>query len=161
MGKRLWLLVGLVIIASTIMVTGATAKSDGVSSSAQRTTLVFGAEQDINGFNTNLECCNQFWAVVIGNTPVLRGVSMINARLQYVPDLARKIEVRNRPFRLTYHLRKNARWSDGRQVTGNDIVFSWQKIMDPASQVAGRDGYDQISRARVFNKGKSVTFSFK
>jgi peptide/nickel transport system substrate-binding protein len=161
MGKRLWLLVGAVIIASTIMVTGATAKSDGVSSSAQRTTLVFGAEQDINGFNTNLECCNQFWAVVIGNTPVLRGVSMINAKLQYVPDLARKIVVQNRPFRLTYHLRANARWSDNRPVTGNDLVFSWQKIMDPQSQVAGRDGYDQIARARVFNKGKSVTFTFK
>jgi peptide/nickel transport system substrate-binding protein len=160
MGKRLWLLVGAVIVASTIVVAGATAKTDAVSSSAQRTTMVFGAEQDVNGFNTNLECCNQFWAVVIANTPVLRGVSMINARLQYVPDLASRIVVQGRPFRLTYHLRRNARWSDGRAVTGNDLVFSWRKIVDPQSQVAGRDGYDQIRRARVFNRGKSVTFTF-
>jgi peptide/nickel transport system substrate-binding protein len=162
MGKRLWLFVGAMIAASTIVVAGATAKSTGVSSTAQKTTMVFGAEQDINGFNTNLECCNQFWAVVIGNTPVLRGVSIINAKLQYVPDLARKIVVQNRPFRLTYHLRANARWSDGKPVTGNDLVFSWRKIMDPQSQVAGRDGYDQIARARVFGKGKkSVTFTFR
>jgi peptide/nickel transport system substrate-binding protein len=161
MRKRLWLLVGAVIIASTIVVTGATAKTTGVSSSAQKTVLVYGAEQDVNGFNTALECCNQFWAVVIGGTPVLRGAWIINPKLQYVPDVITGAKLKLKPFTVTYNIRKNANWSDGKPVTGADFVYAWRKIVDPNSQVAGRDGYDQIIRAKVSNKGKSVTFVYK
>jgi peptide/nickel transport system substrate-binding protein len=161
MGKRLWLLVGAVIIASTIMVAGATATTNGVSSSTQKTTLVFGAEQDINGFNTNLECCNQYWAVVIGNTPVLRPAFLLNAKLQYVPDLVSSAKATAKPFTVTYNIRKNANWGDGKPVTAADFVWSWQRIMDPKSQVAGRDGYDQITRFKISNKNKTVKFFFK
>jgi peptide/nickel transport system substrate-binding protein len=149
------------IVAGTIMVAGATAKTTDGSSAAQRTVLVFGAEQDVNGFNTALECCNQFWAVVIGNTPVLRGSWLINARLQYLPDLITGAKLTARPFSVTYNIRKNARWSDGKPVSGADYVYTWRKIVDPKSQVSGRDGYDQIRTARVFNKGKSVKFTFR
>jgi len=161
MGKRLWLLVGALIIASTIMVTGATATTDGVSSKAQKTTLVFGAEQDINGFNTNLECCNQYWAVVIGNTPVLRPAFLLNARLQYVPDLVSSAKATVKPFTVTYNIRKKANWADGKPVTAQDFVWSWQRILDPKSEVAGREGYDQITRFKISNKNKSVKFFFK
>src|SRR5918995_180207 len=161
MGKRLWLLIGAMVIASTIVVTGATAKSTGISGAAQKTTLLFGAEQDVNGFNTALECCNQFWAVVIGNTPVLRGAWMINPKLQYVPDVITGATVKAKPFTVTYNIRKNANWSDGKPVSGADFVYAWRKIMDPNSQVAGREGYDQIKSAKVSGKGKRVTFVYK
>ncbi|HEU5277888.1 MAG TPA: peptide ABC transporter substrate-binding protein [Gaiellaceae bacterium] len=163
MGKRLWLLVGVVILASVIITTGATAKEAGMSSSKAKTVLVYGAEQDINGFNTNLECCNQFWAVVIGNSPVLRGAWIINSKLQYVPDVITSAKLTASPFTITYNIRKNARWSDGKQVTGADFQWSAQKIVDPASEVAGRDGYDQmiLGRTKISNKGKTVKFFFK
>ena len=163
MGKRLWLLAGAVILASAIMVTGATAKEAGVSSSAAKTTLVFGAEQDINGFNTNLECCNQFWAVVIANSPVLRGAWIITSKLQYQPDVITGAKLTAKPFTITYNIRKNATWSDGKPVTGQDFLWSAQKIVDPASQVSGRDGYDQINfgATKITNKGKTVKFVFK
>jgi peptide/nickel transport system substrate-binding protein len=161
MAKRLWLLVAAVVAAGTIVVAGATAKTTGLSSSAQKTILIFGAEQDVNGFNTALECCNQFWAVVIGGTPVLRGSWLITPKLQYVPDVITGATVKSRPFTVTYNIRRNARWSDGAPVTGADYVYAWRKIMDPNSQVAGRDGYDQIRSAKVSNKGKSVTFVYK
>jgi peptide/nickel transport system substrate-binding protein len=157
MAKRL-MLVATMLIAGAIIVTGATAKTQAPS---QRTVLLFGAEQDINGFNTALECCNQFWAGVIGNTPVVRGSWVINAKLRYVPDLITGAKVTRRPFSVTYNIRKNANWSDGKPVTGADYVYTWRSIMDPKSQVAGRDGYDQIRSARVFNKGKSVKFTFR
>jgi peptide/nickel transport system substrate-binding protein len=160
MHKRVWLLISAVLVAGAIVVTGAAAKSTGVSS-AQKTTLVFGAEQDVNGFNTALECCNQFWAVVIGNTPVLRGAWMINPKLRYVPDVITGAKVTPRPFSVTYNIKQKARWSDGKPVNAADFIYAWRKIMDPQSQVAGRDGYDQILRAKVANKGKRVTFVFR
>jgi peptide/nickel transport system substrate-binding protein len=164
MGKRLWLLVGALIVASTIVVAGATAKSSGVSSSTQKTVLVFGAEQDFNCFNLNLEACNQYWANVVAGTPVLRPAFMVTPRLQYKPELITSAKVSLRPsFSVTYNIRKNANWADGRQVTGADFLWSAQRIVDPKSQVAGRDGYDQmiLGRTRITNKGKTVRFFFR
>src|SRR6195256_2479451 len=51
-----------------------------------KTTLVFGQEQDIDGFNTNLTCCNQFWAGV-QTVPVIRGAYIVNDKLQHLKDL--------------------------------------------------------------------------
>lgn len=47
---------------------------------------------------------------------------------------------------ITYHLRRNARWSDGVPVTARDVLFSWQAIMNRANDAVSRHGYDDISR---------------
>lgn len=47
---------------------------------------------------------------------------------------------------ITYHLRRNARWTDGQPVTSRDVRFSWQAIMNPANNAVSRHGYDDISR---------------
>ncbi len=161
MRKRLWLLAGVVLLIGAVTVTGATAKSAKISGAAAKTTLVYGAEQDVNGFNTNLEASNQFWGVVIGNSAVIRGAYMIDNKLHYIPDLITSAKVTASPFTITYNIRKNANWSDGVPVSAQDFVWSWQKIVDPKSEVAGRDGYDQITRFKISNNNKTVKFFFK
>lgn len=47
---------------------------------------------------------------------------------------------------ITYHLRKNARWSDGTPVSSRDVQFSWQAIMNPANNAVSRHGYDDVLR---------------
>ncbi|HEY8314980.1 MAG TPA: peptide ABC transporter substrate-binding protein [Candidatus Baltobacteraceae bacterium] len=47
---------------------------------------------------------------------------------------------------ITYHLRKNARWTDGVPVTAADVRFSWQAIMNPNNNAVSRHGYDDIAR---------------
>ncbi len=38
----------------------------------------------------------------------------------------------NKDFKVwTFHLRKNAKWSDGTPVTAHDFVYSWQRLADP------------------------------
>jgi len=161
MRKRLWLLAGVVLLIGAFTVTGATAKSAKISGAAAKTTLVYGAEQDVNGFNTNLEASNQFWGVVIGNSAVIRGAYMIDNKLHYIPDLIKNAKVTASPFTITYNIRKNANWSDGVPVSAADFVWSWQRIVDPKDEVAGRDGYDQITRFKISNKNKTVKFFFK
>lgn len=46
---------------------------------------------------------------------------------------------------ITYHLRANARWTDGRPVTSRDVRFSWQAIMNPSNNAVSRHGYDGIA----------------
>lgn len=50
---------------------------------------------------------------------------------------------------ITYHLRHNVRWQDGAPFTSRDVAFSYRAIMNPATTVATRHGYDQIARVET------------
>ncbi len=45
---------------------------------------------------------------------------------------------------VTYHLRRDARWTDGVPVTSADVKWSWEAIMNPNNNVVSRHGYDEI-----------------
>jgi peptide/nickel transport system substrate-binding protein len=45
---------------------------------------------------------------------------------------------------ITYHLRKDAKWTDGTPVTSQDVKWSWQAIVNPNDNVISRHGYDVV-----------------
>ena len=45
---------------------------------------------------------------------------------------------------ITYHMRKDAKWTDGVPVTSKDVKWSWQAIMNPNNNIVSRHGYDYI-----------------
>ena len=47
---------------------------------------------------------------------------------------------------VTYHLRKDVKWTDGVAVTAKDVKWSWQAIMNPNNNIVSRHGYDYIAR---------------
>jgi peptide/nickel transport system substrate-binding protein len=122
--------------------------------------LVFGQEQDINGFNALLNCCSQFWAAVIG-VPVIRGAYNIDNKLRHLPDLV--VAAKATQKTLSFTIRQNANWNWGGKklpVTYKDFVYTWKQITDPKNDVVGRDGYDQITS--FTHKGnKQITFKWK
>src|SRR6476469_4023218 len=183
MRNRLWLLAGaaiaiLLLAATATATTKVGTKAQGASSAAApfaqawanvpRTTaarkakdiLVFGQEQDIVGFNTNLTCCNQFWAGV-QTVPIIRGTYNINNKLQYVKDLI--TDAKATKTTLSYTIRADANWNWGGKklpVTYKDFVYTWQQLVDPKNDVVGRDGYDQIT-GYTHKGAKQITFKWK
>jgi peptide/nickel transport system substrate-binding protein len=122
--------------------------------------VVFGQEQDIDGYNTVLTCCNEFWAGV-QNVPVIRGAYLVNARLDHQLDLV--VFAKATRSTLTYTIRPNANWNWGGRklpVTYRDFVYTWQQIVDRKNDLVSRDGYDQITG--YTHKGtKQITFTWK
>src|SRR6266511_3941086 len=102
MHRRLWLIAGMVlavmIVATTATATTKVAGSARAADSAPAAapfaqswaavprTMAARKAKDIVGFNTNLTCCNQFWAGV-QTIPVIRGAFITNNKLQLVKDL--------------------------------------------------------------------------
>ncbi len=58
--------------------------------------------------------------------------------LKPVPGVAEKWDISEDGLIYTFHLRKNAKWSNGDSVTAHDFVYSYKRILNPelASQYA-------------------------
>ncbi len=67
---------------------------------------------------------------------VMEGLLRYDENNQLVPGVAERWKLDG--LRMTFYLRTNSQWSDGRPVTANDFVFAWRKTVDPlnASQYA-------------------------
>jgi peptide/nickel transport system substrate-binding protein len=184
MHRRLWLLAGvgaavLMLAASATATTKSAGSARGATLAAApfaqswanvprtaagrkaKSVLVFGAEQDVVGFNTALASENAFWGVVMGGTPIIRGAYILDNKADYILDLATKVTATKTS--LTYVIRPDANWMWGTKklpVTSSDFVYTWKQIMNPNNDIAGRTGYDQITGYKLHGS-KSVTFTWK
>lgn len=52
--------------------------------------------------------------------------------LGYEPGVAETWDVSDDGLTYTFHLRDNAKWSDGKPVTAKDFEYSWRRMADPA-----------------------------
>jgi len=162
--RKLWLLAGVVLAALALAATGSARVNGPASASAgQAGTLVFGAEQGGGPdwcLNLILDVdCGAFWNVVF-QTPVIRGAFLFTPKFAYKPDLITKAVLKLNPQRVTYYIRKNAKWSDGVPVTGKDFKFTWQTILNPKYKDHITPlGYEDIRS--VTGNGKVVTTTYK
>ncbi|MGD9157070.1 MAG: peptide ABC transporter substrate-binding protein [Desulfobacteraceae bacterium] len=73
--------------------------------------------------------------------------------LKPIPGVAERWEVSEDGKEYTFHLRKNAKWSDGKPVTAEDFRYSFVRLLDP--KTAARYAYQgyYIKNGEKFNKG--------
>ena len=152
--ERLWLLAGmtlavLLVAASataTTKVAGSARAADATPAAAPfaqswanvprtlaarkaKDILVFGQEQDIVGFNTNLTCCSQFWANV-QTVPVIRGAYNIEQQAPAREGPGHRAR-RRRRRRCRTTIRPDANWNWGGKkipVTYKDFAYTWQHV---------------------------------
>ena len=64
------------------------------------------------------------------NRDLVEGLLISDVDGKPSPGVAEKWE--NKDFKVwTFHLRKDAKWSDGTPVTAQDFVYSWQRLANP------------------------------
>ncbi len=74
-----------------------------------------------------------------------------------IPATASHWEISKDGLKYTFHLRKDAKWSDGTAVVANDFVYSFKRFVDP--KTASEMAYlaEMIKNARRINEGKLNT----
>jgi peptide/nickel transport system substrate-binding protein len=83
-----------------------------------------------------------------------------------VPELATEVPtlqnggISKDGLSITWHLRKDAKWSDGVPFTADDVVFSTAVVNNPANNETSRDGWDLITKVDEPDK-YTVTFHLK
>jgi oligopeptide transport system substrate-binding protein len=75
------------------------------------------------------------------------------------PGVASSWEISPDGLTYTFHLRSEARWSDGRRVTARDFVDSWHRTLDPATASAYSYQLFAVKGAEEFANGKTHDFS--
>ncbi|MGC8855318.1 MAG: peptide ABC transporter substrate-binding protein, partial [Anaerolineae bacterium] len=67
-----------------------------------------------------------------GDKLAYSGLVSFDPHLNLTPDLAESWDVQENGTVYIFHLRKNARFHDGRPVTTADVIYSWERAANPA-----------------------------
>jgi peptide/nickel transport system substrate-binding protein len=71
---------------------------------------------------------------------------------QFVPELATEVPtlanggISTDGLTITYHIRKGVTWQDGAPFSADDVIFSWEQVMNPNNFVPSRLGYEDVDR---------------
>lgn len=74
------------------------------------------------------------------------------------PGVAEKWEVLNEGLRYRFHLRDDARWSNGEQIVAADFVFSFQRILSPKLGNQYATDYFAIEGSQSYFSGETKDF---
>jgi oligopeptide transport system substrate-binding protein len=86
---------------------------------------------------------------------MLEGLVTYNAKGEAVPGQATKWEVSDDGKTYRFTLRDGIKWSNGDPVTADDFVFSYRRIMDPATGAKYANILYPIKNAEKINKGQA------
>ena len=82
------------------------------------------------------------------------GLMQMDSDGQAVPAIAESYELSDDGLTYTFHLRTDAKWSNGTPVTAADFVFAWQRAVDPA--VASEYAYMLSDIGQVKNAAEII-----
>lgn len=79
--------------------------------------------------------------------------------LDPTPGMAESWEISKDGKHYTFHIRKDAKWSNGDELNANDFVYSWKRLLSPA--LASEYSYmlHYLKNAKAYNDGKLKDFS--
>lgn len=154
-------IVAIVVIASLLSFgLGTRVRAQDVSS---RDTLTFCTGQDVSTLNVIFTAAGLALSLSKFSQ---RGLLFYDANDNFTGELSTEVPTLSnngisKDFKtITYKLRQNVFWQDGRPVTSKDVRFTWQTIMNPANQVISRYGYELLEDVQTPND-YTVALKFK
>lgn len=143
---------GLVTLASVAVLA---ACGNGSSSSSSSNEINWVIPTEINTLDIS-KVTDTYSSLAIGNS----GANLLRVDNDGVPqpDLAEKVDVSDDGLTYTATLRDGIKWSDGSDITAEDFVYSWQRIVNPAtaSEYAYLAVESKVENAEAINSGENT-----
>ncbi|WP_110686166.1 peptide ABC transporter substrate-binding protein [Salinicola aestuarinus] len=87
---------------------------------------------------------------------LFEGLVARDASGSIIPGVAESWERSDDGLHYTFHLRDDAKWSDGTPLTAEDFVYAWQRILSPALAAPYAYMLSPIQGAEAVNSGDSA-----
>ena len=113
-------------LALLLLLAGAMAWSG--SATPGRAEFTFALTRDVLTLDPNQMSYGQDMRLAYGIWEALYSYEPIT--LKPVPGVARSCDVADDKKTYTFHLRDNAKWSNGDRVTAHDFVFAWRRMLE-------------------------------
>ncbi len=85
---------------------------------------------------------------------LFEGLTTLSPGGRVVPGVASSWQISDGGKLYVFHLRKNARWSNGKPVTAADFVFAWRREVDPRTGAEYAQALNPIKNADEVMSGK-------
>ena len=72
--------------------------------------------------------------------------------LELTGELAQRWEISADQRTITFHLKPNLKWADGKPLTSDDVLFTWQKVTDDNTRTPYGADYKLVIKAEVPDK---------
>jgi len=115
--------------------------------------------EDILRFNLETEPPTLDWSIATDEASIkvlnniMEGLTRYDQNLNAVPAIAQSWELSPDGKTYTFHIRPQARWSDGKPVLAMDFVYSWKRLLDPATAAEYAYFLYLVKNARAINSG--------
>jgi peptide/nickel transport system substrate-binding protein len=83
---------------------------------------------------------------------VFNGLLKYDKDLKIVGDLAESWEVSKDGLVITFRLRANVRWHDGRPLTAEDVLYTYRVTVDPKTPTAYAGDFLKVKKAEVLDE---------
>lgn len=93
------------------------------------------------------------WEATIG-LELFTSLTTATADAKVIPGMAERWEISDGGLTITFHLRENLVWSDGTPLTAEDFVYSFRRMLDPATASPIASLHYAIANARAVNAGE-------
>jgi len=145
------------LLASLILAAGCARRETPADAGRRASTLILGNGAEPQDLDPQICTAYSDYNILIA---LFEGLTCIDeATSRAVPGVAESWEASPDGLSYTFHLRSNARWSNGDPVTADDFAYSFRRILSPA--IASEYSYllYPIRNAEAFNTGRLKDFS--
>ena len=125
--KKLWFLgVVLVLLLATPVIMAQDTTTEAMPKMGG--TLKVGWDAEWVSLDPHLSSAYSSFAVLAN---VVEGLTTFDNDIKLTPDLAESWEQSDDGLTWTFHIRQGVKFSNGREMTSADVLYSFQRIMDP------------------------------
>jgi len=117
------------------------------------------ATEKIFRMNVSSEPPTLDWSLATDNvsfrviTNIMEGLTQFDDDLNPVPAIARKWETSEDGKRITFFLRDDVFWTDGKPVTAYDFEYSWKRLLNPKTGAEYAYFLSDLVNAFEYNSG--------